>query len=131
MDSLATICKVPKEWPALRSPFKHAGFIKTAELLLFAGDAGLYVLRFADIDQQYTRSFQELVHLLRLLMQKVSTPGDRAEISRKLPELMTRLEIMLPCTWARFVHHVLCFHTLQQMEAAGPYMCCSMLDFER
>ena len=64
-------------------------------------------------------------------MYKVSTPGDREMIAKELPEVMTRLEMMMPTNWSTVVMHILCFHGLEIIESAGPFVASNILDIER
>ena len=64
-------------------------------------------------------------------MAKVSFPEDRAELRKRLPEVLTKLEIMLPIQWNTIVMHILNFHNLEQFEAAGPYTVSNLLEIER
>ena len=51
VDALPEKCRVPSGWADFRKMFEHLGPAKTAEALLMAGDAGAYVLKHADIDE--------------------------------------------------------------------------------
>ena len=65
------------------------------------------------------------------LMYKVSTPGDREYIARRLPTIMTQLETRMPLNWNSTVLHLFTFHTISTIEKAGPYIACNILDMER
>ena len=64
VDSLVHKLKVPSDWPNVRKIFKNCLHMKSAELLLLAGDAGAYFLLHMDIDAEYKSLFVELVLLL-------------------------------------------------------------------
>jgi hypothetical protein len=64
-------------------------------------------------------------------MHKVSTPGDRAYVARSLPVVMTKLEMAMPLSWNTTVVHLFTFHTVELLEAAGPFVEQNMLDIER
>ena len=64
-------------------------------------------------------------------MFKVSTPGDRDIVRRELPEVMTQLEMKMPTNWDTIVMHILCYHSLEIIEAAGPFLVSNLLDIER
>jgi hypothetical protein len=64
-------------------------------------------------------------------MRKVSTAGDRAYVRKRLPIVMTRLELGMPTIWNTVVIHIFVFHTIQIIEAAGPFSESNMLDIER
>ena len=64
-------------------------------------------------------------------MHKVSTPGDRQRIAAELPVVMTELEMALPLSWNTTVIHLFTFHTVELLEAAGPFIEQNMLDIER
>ena len=56
--------KVPTGWPPVRK-IEHVLFWKTSENLLFAGDAGAYLLRLLKFDETYKEKFIELLLLLK------------------------------------------------------------------
>ena len=120
-----------KEWPAFRSPFKHAGFLKTAEMLLLSGDAGAYIMEYIDIDASYAALFIRLFRMIHLLQYKDSTPGDRQTLSAGLPALMTELEMAMPIIWNTPVVHIFTYHTVDSLTRCGPYPVHNMLDIER
>jgi hypothetical protein len=64
-------------------------------------------------------------------MHKVSTPGDRQRMAADLPVVMTELEMALPLHWNTTVLHLFTFHTVELLEAAGPFIEQNMLDIER
>jgi hypothetical protein len=64
-------------------------------------------------------------------MHKVSTPGDRQHIAARLPVVMTELEMALPLSWNTTVIHLFTYHTVELLEAAGPFLEQNMLDIER
>ena len=64
-------------------------------------------------------------------MRKVSTAGDRDYVRKRLPIVMTRLEMGMPTIWNTIVIHIFVFHTIQIIEAAGPFCEINMLDIER
>jgi hypothetical protein len=64
-------------------------------------------------------------------MHKVSTPGDREDLGRQIPEVMTKLEMAMPIAWNSTVIHIFTFHTLDILTRAGPYHVANILDIER
>ena len=66
LDALIDIgrLKVPTGWPPVRK-IEHVLFWKTSENLLFAGDAGAYLLRLLKFDETYKEKFIELLLLLK------------------------------------------------------------------
>ena len=48
----------------MRSVFEDLGFMKTAETLLLAGDAGAYILSLLDIREDYRSLFIEMLRLI-------------------------------------------------------------------
>jgi hypothetical protein len=64
-------------------------------------------------------------------MRKVSTAGDRDYVRKRLPIVMTRLELGMPTIWNTIVVHIFVFHTIQIIEAGGPFCESNMLDIER
>ena len=64
-------------------------------------------------------------------MYKSSTPGDREYMRKHLPIVMTKLELKLPLSWNTTVAHIFMAHTVDILEAAGPYCSANMLDVER
>ena len=64
-------------------------------------------------------------------MHKVSTPGDRQRMAAELPVVMTELEMALPLHWNTTVLHLFTFHTVELLEAAGPFIEQNLLDIER
>ena len=57
--------KLPSCYPTVRSVFLDLGFMKTAETLLLAGDAGAYILSLLDIEPVYRDLFIELLRLIQ------------------------------------------------------------------
>jgi hypothetical protein len=64
-------------------------------------------------------------------MHKVSTPGDRQHMAAEIPVVMTELEMALPLHWNTTVLHIFTFHTVELLEAAGPFIEQNLLDIER
>ena len=64
-------------------------------------------------------------------MYKKSTPEDRAGVRKRLPIVMTRLEMQLPMQWNTSVVHIFTFHSVSILEMAGPFCSSNMLDIER
>jgi hypothetical protein len=62
---------------------------------------------------------------------KISTPGDRAEVKRRIPVVMTILEMIMPLRWNSAVNHIFACHALWHFLAGGPYWVCNMLWAER
>ncbi len=60
IDELIPQLKLPSCYPGVRSVFVDLGFMKTAEILLLAGDAGAYILSHLDIQDDYRDLFIEL-----------------------------------------------------------------------
>ena len=64
-------------------------------------------------------------------MYKISTPEDRAHVRKRLPIVMTHLEMKLPIQWSTSVIHIFTFHAVSILEMAGPFSSSNMLDIER
>ena len=64
IDDLLPQMKLPSCYPTVRSVFLDLGFMKTAETLLLAGDAGAYILSLLDIEPVYRDLFIELLRLI-------------------------------------------------------------------
>ena len=64
IDDLLPQMKLPSCYPTVRSVFLDLGFMKTAETLLLAGDAGAYILSLLDIEPEYRDLFIELLRLI-------------------------------------------------------------------
>ena len=73
----------------------------------------------------------KLLKLMEVAMRKTSTPGDRALLRAELASTVTRLEIRLPLYVQTMVLHYLVFHTIEQLEATGPFHVANQLDMER
>jgi len=131
IDALTKILKVPTGWPRLRQMFKNCKSMKTAEVLMLAGPAGAYFLRLMGLDSDYTELFVELVYTVHKLMLKTSTPGDREQLEKAIPQLMTKLEMKLPLSWNTAVVHIFTFHALYNILVAGPFVDTNILDIER
>ena len=78
IDSLVHTLRVPSNWPNVRKIFTDCLRMKTAELLLLAGDTGAYFLRLMDIDAEYKNLFIELLHLLEKSSPHPPSPAPRA-----------------------------------------------------
>jgi hypothetical protein len=64
-------------------------------------------------------------------MYKKSTPEDRAHVRKRLPIVMTQIEMKLPVQWNTSVVHIFTFHAVSILEMAGPFCSSNMLDIER
>ena len=131
IDALTKKLRVPTGWPRLRQMFKNCKSMKTAEVLMLAGPAGAYFLRLMGLDSDYTELFVELVYTVHKLMLKTSTPGDREQLEKDIPRLMTKLEMKLPLSWNTAVVHIFTFHALYNILVAGPFVDTNILDIER
>ena len=63
MEAIIPFLKTPSSWPPVRKFFTDMGFMKTSEVLLFAGDVGAYFLKHMEIDQRYRELFIRLVRV--------------------------------------------------------------------
>ena len=64
IDAVCKKLRVPSNWPRVRKIFKDALRMKSAELLLLAGDAGAYFVRIMGIRADYKEVFIDLLRLL-------------------------------------------------------------------
>ena len=64
IDDIVPDLKLPSCYPGLRSIFTDLGFMKSAETLLLAGDAGAYCLGLLDIRDDYRALYIELLRLI-------------------------------------------------------------------
>jgi hypothetical protein len=146
MTGLIADLKTPSSWPTLRK-FKHVKGFKTSETMLWAGDAGAYLVRHMDINVNYKTLFIRLLRAVQRctphphanahthaykrttydrLAFKVSTPGDRKMLLKELPVLMTQLEMSMPENFGSTVNHIFTFHTILTFLLAGPYSVSNM-----
>ena len=56
--------RLPSCYPGVRSLFADLGFMKTAETLLLAGDAGAYIMSHLDLAPNYRELFIEVLRLI-------------------------------------------------------------------
>jgi hypothetical protein len=131
IDDMLQNLKLPSCYPGVRSVFADLGFMKTAETLLLAGDAGAYILSLLDIQEDYRDLFIEILRLIERCMRKVSTPGDRAYLLEWIPVVMTKLELLMPIDWNTIVVHIFTHHTVDIIMALGPFNAANILDIER
>ena len=75
------------------------------------------------------RKTKLITHACRC-MYKISTPEDRAHVRKRLPIVMTHLEMKLPIQWSTSVIHIFTFHAVSILEMAGPFSSSNMLDIE-
>ena len=125
------LLRAPKEWPTHGKVFSNRGSLNISELMLYAGPIGAYLFQFLDIDYDIRIDIIQALRLLGLLQRKVSTPGDRLTLRRDLPRVFTRLELALPVQAQTMIMHYLVFHTVEHLEATGPFHVSNMLDIER
>ena len=105
VDEVIHKLRVPAEWPRVQKIFEDVFLMKTSELLLFAGGAGAWALQYLSIDAAFKTNFIWLLRLLRILLYKVSTPGDRAKLRLELPQAIVSLELDLPVYINTMVMH--------------------------
>lgn len=124
-------CRVPTGWPATSTPLDNILLLKTSELLVYAGPAGAWLVAHLDLDIDFTHSATALLHLLKIVQHKISTPGDRQTLRAELPRVVTELELLVPVDMCTMVMHVLVFECLSQLQETGPFCVSQMLDIER
>jgi hypothetical protein len=116
----------------MRSFHRHLAAAKTSEILMLGSDVGIYMLRLlTGVDLHYVSLFMKLTRLCKRTQHKVSTPGDREWLKINIPLVMTALEIVMPVWWNTLVIHYFTFHTVQILEAIGPFCALNMMDYER
>jgi hypothetical protein len=64
IDELMPHLRLPSCYPGVRSLFVDLGFMKTAETLLLAGDAGAYIMSHLDLAPNYRELFIEVLRLI-------------------------------------------------------------------
>lgn len=131
IDALAEFCPVPRAFPPMRKWVQDVIHVKTTEWFLLTGDAGAIVLRTAGVRGAIRDLWIELLRLMERVMRKVSTPGDRDHLKKRLPALMAEIEMQLPLKSNTAVNHIYACQTLTALERWGPFHTLSMLDFER
>jgi hypothetical protein len=129
-DALTRELKYPSQW-SVHVLFEFGGGMKTTEALLKLGPVGAYQLSFADCDQVFLKNLIDLFKLLGTVMNKTSTPAERAKIKLEGAELFTKLEMIMPSAWNTMVRHLCSCHCCDTLEACSAFWTCNMLDHER
>ena len=118
IDALTRELKYPSQW-SVHVLFEFGGGMKTTEALLKLGPVGAYQLSFADCDQVFLKNLIDLFKLLGTVMNKTSTPAERAKIKLVGAELFTKLEMIMPSAWNTMVRHLCSCHCCDTLEARG------------
>ena len=105
--------------------------MKTSELLLHAGPVGMWWLQLTDADPSFIKQLTRSFGLLEIAQYKTSTAGDREVLRSELANVFAELELMVPMYFMTMVNHVLVFHTVDTLNATGPFQVASMLSCER
>jgi hypothetical protein len=71
LEAIIPLLKTPSSWPPVRKFFTDMGFMKTSELLMFAGDVGTYFLKHMDIEHEHRQLF---VRLMRVTQRSQHAP---------------------------------------------------------
>jgi hypothetical protein len=130
MDKVVKQLKLPKGWPRARYFFHHLYRLGCAEALLFAGPLGVYMLEFADIDDDIKQAFIDLLWLCEKVQAKEHSSAEVDKLEFDLVEVLARLETLLPISWCTIVAHV-ALHLCEFIRRCGPFKEFNMLVFER
>jgi hypothetical protein len=130
MDWIVKQLRLPKSWPQARYFFHHLYRLGCAEALLFAGPLGVYMIEFADIDDDIKKAFCDLLWLCEKVQAKEHSDTDLNQLEVDLIEVLARLETLLPISWCTSVAHV-ALHLCEFIRRCGPFKDFNMLVFER
>lgn len=95
------------------------------------GPLGAAVMQHFDCDTEYRDLFIRCIYGMSDCMLKASDPASRASAKTELSVVGTLLEKNLPLKDASMVRHVVMSHSVDTLQACGPFNTCNMLDHER
>ena len=130
VDLIIKELRLPKSWPLARYFFDKVYRLGCAELLLFAGPLGVYMLEFMDIEDKYKQAFITLFWLLEKVQAKTHTTASIDQLDADLIDVLSTLEVLLPISWCTSVAHT-ALHLTDFIRKCGPFKEFNMLVFER
>ena len=123
-EELCDSFPMPGDLDKLRAAFSDGKFLKTADWMALAGDAGRYLLRkvlgIARISQTYIDLFMEIFCIMEELQRTFFSNQELRELRNRIIEVATYREMLLPLSYSSsLIHHTL-LHAVDTIIRHGP-----------